>query len=57
MPRIELTNNVIEASAVYEVKRVISETYHGKEYFKFDFGNGNYSNEYTTPNYTYRILD
>lgn len=52
--RIELTNHVVEASAEYEVKQVISEMYHGKEYFKLDFGNGKYSKEYSTPNYTYR---
>ena len=37
--KIELTNNIIESCAVYEVKQVISETYNGKEYFRFDFGN------------------
>lgn len=34
--KIELTNEVIEASDIYEVKQVISETYHGKENFPFD---------------------
>lgn len=55
--KIELTNKVIEASVVYEVKQVISEIYHGKEYFRLDFGNGKYSKEYSTPNYTYREVE
>ena len=54
---IELTNNYIEASAVYEVEKIISNTYGGIEYFKFYFGRGKYSKEYHTPTYTYRIID
>lgn len=55
--RVELTNNLIESAEIFEVKLIISETYHGREYFKFDFGNGKYSKEYSKPNYTYRVLD
>ena len=53
---IELTNHYIEASAVYEVEKIISNTYGGVEYFQFYFGSGKYSKEYHTPTYTYRII-
>ena len=43
---VELTNHYIEASATYEVEKIISNTYSGVEYFRFYFGNGKYSKEY-----------
>ena len=54
---VELTNNYIEASAVYEVEKIISNTYGGIEYFQFYFGGEKYSKEYHTPTYTYRIIE
>ena len=54
---IELTNHHIEASAVYEVEKIISNTYGGVEYFQFYFGSGKYSKEYHMPTYTYRIIE
>ena len=54
---IELTNRYIEASAVYEVEKIISNTYGGIEYFQLYFGRGKYSKEYRTPTYTYRIIE
>ena len=54
---VELTNNYIEASAVYEVEKIIRNTYGSIEYFKFYFGSGKYSKEYHTPTYTYRIIE
>ena len=54
---IELTNRYIEASAVYEVEKIISNTYGSVEYFQFYFGSGKYSKEYHTPTYTYRIIE
>jgi len=53
---VELTNRYIEASAIYEIEKIISNTYSGVEYFKFYFGNGKYSKEYHTPTYTYRVI-
>ena len=53
---VELTNRYIEASAVYEIEKIISNTYSGVEYFKFYFGRGKYSKEYHTPIHTYRII-
>lgn len=54
---VELTNHYVEMSAAYEVEKVISERYGSKEYFKFYYGNGKYSREYSTPGYTYRIIN
>jgi len=54
---VKLTNNYIEASAVYEVEKIISNTYGSIEYFKFYFGGGKYSKEYRTPTYEYRIVE
>ena len=55
---IELTNHYIEASSVlYEVEKIISNTYGSIEYFKFYFGGGKYSKEYRTPTYEYRIVE
>ena len=54
---VELTNNYIEASAVYEVETIISNTYGSIEYFKFYFGNGKYSKEYNTSTYEYRVIN
>ena len=54
---VELTNRYIEASAVYEVEKIISNTYGSVEYFQFYFCSGKYSKEYHTPTYTYRIIE
>ena len=54
---VELTNHYIEASATYEVEKIISNAYSGAEYSRFYFGNGKYSKEYKTPTYTYRIVE
>ena len=53
---VELTNNYVEMSAMYEVEKIISEKYGSKEYFTFYFGGGKYSREYSTPGYSYEIL-
>ena len=53
---VELTNNYVEMSAMYEVEKIISKKYGSKEYFTFYFGGGKYSREYSTPGYTYSIL-
>ena len=54
---VELTNHYIEASAEYEIEKIISRTYGGVEYFQFYFGCGRYSKEYHTPTYTYRVIE
>lgn len=54
---VELTNCYIEASAKYEIEKIISRTYGGVEYFQFYFGGGKYSKEYHTPTYTYRVIE
>ena len=54
---VELINHYIEASAVYEVEKIISNTYSGIEYFQFYFGSGKYSKEYRTPTYTYQVVE
>lgn len=54
---IELTNHYIEASVVYKVEKIISNTYGGVEYFQFYFGSGKYSKGYRTPTYTYRVIE
>ena len=53
---IELTNHFIEMSQVYEVNKIDENKYNGKSYFRFYFGNGKWSKEYSEPTYTYRIL-
>ena len=54
---VELTNRLIEMSAIYEVESIQSDTYGSKTYFRFYFGRGRYSKEYSTPNYDYRVLE
>ena len=54
---VELTNNYVEMSATYKIEKIISNRYGSKEYFVFYFGNGKYSREYSTPGYTYRIVN
>ncbi len=53
---VELTNHSIEMSAKYEVERIDESRYGGTLYFRFYFGNGKWSKEYTTPAYTYIIV-
>ena len=51
-----MVNHTIEMSARYEVEKVIENKYGSKTYFKFYFGKGKYSKEYSTPTYTYRVI-
>ena len=53
---VELTNHYIEASAEYDVEHIQEQTYGNKIYFKFYFGKGKWSKEYSTPTYSYRII-
>ena len=53
---IELTNHFVEMTQTYDIERVDESKYGGKLYFRFYFGNGKWSKEYSEPTYTYRIL-
>ena len=53
---VELTNHIIEMSACYEVEKIEEERYGSVLYFRFYFGNGKWSKEYTTPTYTYIVV-
>lgn len=53
---VELTNHLVEMSAIYDVEKVISNTYGNVTYFKFYFGKNMYSQEYRTPRYSYRVI-
>lgn len=55
--RVELTNNYVEMSQVYEVECIEEKTYGNKTYFKFHFSKGGKSKEYSTPSYSYRIIE
>ena len=54
---VELTNHYVEMSKTYDVVKVEETRSCGKTYFQFYFGNGKFSKEYSTPTYTYRILE
>lgn len=53
---VELTNHFAEMSVTYEVERIKEETYGRITYFKFYFGDGKWSREYSTPKYSYRVI-
>lgn len=54
---VELTNHVIEMDATYDVERVEERKYGNKTYFRFYFGRGKWSIEYSTPRFTYRVIE
>ncbi len=53
---VELTNHFVEMSGRYEVEKVEEKTYGRITYFRFYFGNGKWSREYSTPTYSYMVL-
>ena len=53
---VELTNHVVEMSGTYEVEKIEEETYGRITYFRFYFGEGKWSREYSTPKYSYMVL-
>ena len=53
---VELTNHFSEMSAQYEVERIDENRYGGEWYFRFYFGKGKWSKEYSSPTYSYRII-
>lgn len=53
---VELTNRSIEMSATYEVESIETNKYGAITYFRFYFGNGMYSKEFSTPTYSYNVL-
>lgn len=53
---VELTNHIIEMSQIYNVEKVEENRYGSKLYFRFYFGHGKWSKEYSEPTYTYREL-
>lgn len=54
---VELTNNNVEMSALYEVERIDENRYGGILHFQFYYGNRRWSREYREPTYTYRVID
>ena len=53
---VELTNHTVEMNAMYEVEKIEESRYGSKLYFRFYFGCGKWSKEYSEPTYTYRVI-
>lgn len=56
MLEIELTNHYVEGIVTCCVERIEENTYGSKKYFRFYYGNGKWSKEFSEPTYTYRVL-
>jgi hypothetical protein len=54
---VELTNHYIEMSAQYEIERIEENRYGSVQYFRFYFGRGRWSREYSEPTYTYIVIN
>ncbi len=54
---VELINHMEEMSAIYEVEEIEESRYGSKLYFRFYFGYGKWSKEYSEPTYTYRVIN
>ena len=56
MIEVELVNNYSEKATKYEVESISEEIYGSTTYFKFYFGKGKWSKEYSTSDYSYHVI-